>query len=117
MSAWSIGNAGGVARSKRQARRAGLRVALAGSGGGHVRQLLDLERVWSNFEAFFVTEDTPLGRSIAERHTAHFVPHFAHTRTASTVSRQVGQTILPSPARQHARDHDFRNSRIGTPSR
>jgi len=62
---------------KRSSQRARLRISLAGSGGGHVRQLLDLERVWSNFEPFFVTEDTPLGRSIAERYPAHFVPHFA----------------------------------------
>jgi UDP-N-acetylglucosamine--N-acetylmuramyl-(pentapeptide) pyrophosphoryl-undecaprenol N-acetylglucosamine transferase len=54
-----------------------LRVCLAASGGGHVRQLLDLERAWSRHDAFFVTEDTSLGRSIAEKHPAHFVPHFA----------------------------------------
>ena len=63
--------------TERSMRRAGLRVSLAGSGGGHVRQLLDLERVWSDFDPFFVTEDTPLGRSIAEKYPAHFVPHFA----------------------------------------
>jgi UDP-N-acetylglucosamine transferase subunit ALG13 len=33
--------------------------------------------VWSSHDHFFVTEDTPLGRSIAEKHRAHFVPHFA----------------------------------------
>ncbi len=54
-----------------------LRICLAASGGGHVRQLLDLERAWSKHDSFFVTEDTSLGRSIAEKHPAHFVPHFA----------------------------------------
>ena len=34
----------------------GLRVCLAGSGGGHVRQLLDLETVWSEYEYFIVSE-------------------------------------------------------------
>jgi UDP-N-acetylglucosamine transferase subunit ALG13 len=59
-------------------RRVGLRLALAASGGGHVRQLLDLEPVWSAHDRFFITEDTALGQSIAgggER--THFVPHFA----------------------------------------
>ncbi|MBL8770967.1 MAG: hypothetical protein JNK30_06250 [Phenylobacterium sp.] len=57
--------------------RAGLRVCLAASGGGHVRQLLDLEPVWSRFDHFFVTEDTALGRTLSERHRTHFLPHFA----------------------------------------
>jgi UDP-N-acetylglucosamine transferase subunit ALG13 len=39
--------------------------------------LLDLQQVWAAHDAFFVTEDTPLGRSIAAQHRAHFVPHFA----------------------------------------
>lgn len=54
-----------------------LRVCLAGSGGGHVRQLLDLEPAWSQHDCFFLTEDTALSRSIAVKHRAHFVPHFA----------------------------------------
>ena len=54
-----------------------LRVCLAASGGGHIRQLLDLEHVWSIHRPFFVTDDTPLSRSIAETHPVHFVPHFA----------------------------------------
>ena len=63
--------------ARRSVRRRRLRVALAASGGGHVRQLLDLECVWSGFDPFFVTEDTSLGKSIAQRFPAHFVPHFA----------------------------------------
>ena len=54
-----------------------IRVCLAGSGGGHVRQLLDLESVWSQHDHFFVTEDTALGRTLNERHRAYLLPHFA----------------------------------------
>jgi len=54
-----------------------LRLCLAGSGGGHVRQLLDLEQVWSGFDYFFLTEDTALSRSLAEKHPTYFVPHVA----------------------------------------
>jgi UDP-N-acetylglucosamine transferase subunit ALG13 len=59
------------------AARPRLRLALVASGGGHVRQLLDLEPVWAAHDHFFVTEDTPLGRSIAERERTYFVSHFA----------------------------------------
>jgi UDP-N-acetylglucosamine--N-acetylmuramyl-(pentapeptide) pyrophosphoryl-undecaprenol N-acetylglucosamine transferase len=60
---------------KASARR--LRLCLAASGGGHVRQLLDLEPAWSSHDYFFVTEDTALGRSIGEQHRSHFIPHYA----------------------------------------
>ena len=52
-------------------------LCLAASGGGHVRQLLDLESLWRDHPHFFVTEDTSLGRSIAARSDTEFVPHFA----------------------------------------
>jgi UDP-N-acetylglucosamine transferase subunit ALG13 len=65
-----------------------LRICLAASGGGHVRQLLDLESVWSKHDAFFLTEDTALGRSLAEKHRTHFVTHVA-----------VGQARLGAPGR------------------
>lgn len=54
-----------------------LRICLAASGGGHLRQLLDLQPVWSRHDYFFVTEDTALGRTLADEHRTHFVPHFA----------------------------------------
>jgi len=54
-----------------------VRVCLAGSGGGHVRQLLDLEGAFAGLDYFFVTEDTALGRTLRERRRTHFVPHFA----------------------------------------
>lgn len=52
-------------------------ICLAASGGGHVRQILDLEPFWSEYPHFFVTEDTALGRSIAKDRDTYFVPHFA----------------------------------------
>jgi UDP-N-acetylglucosamine--N-acetylmuramyl-(pentapeptide) pyrophosphoryl-undecaprenol N-acetylglucosamine transferase len=54
-----------------------LRICLAASGGGHLRQLLDLESVWGKCDHFFVTEDTALGRTLSREHRTHFVPHFA----------------------------------------
>lgn len=54
-----------------------LKLCLAASGGGHVRQLLDLEPAWREHDYFFVTEDTALGRSLAARHPVHFVDHYA----------------------------------------
>ena len=53
------------------------KICLAASGGGHVRQLLDLRPVWSEQDYFFVTEDTALGSALASDHPTHFVPHFA----------------------------------------
>jgi UDP-N-acetylglucosamine--N-acetylmuramyl-(pentapeptide) pyrophosphoryl-undecaprenol N-acetylglucosamine transferase len=54
-----------------------LRICLAGSGGGHLRQLLDLERVWSNHDYFIVSEESALSRSLAQDHPVHTVAHFA----------------------------------------
>ncbi len=65
-----------------------LRLCLAASGGGHVRQLLDLEGIWSKHDYFFVTEDTALGATLAEAHRTHFVPHVA-----------IGQARLGAPWR------------------
>ncbi len=54
-----------------------LKLCLAASGGGHVRQLLDLEPVWRDWPHVFVTEDTALGRSLADSHRVRFVDHYA----------------------------------------
>jgi UDP-N-acetylglucosamine--N-acetylmuramyl-(pentapeptide) pyrophosphoryl-undecaprenol N-acetylglucosamine transferase len=54
-----------------------LRICLAASGGGHIRQLLDLEASWSKYEYFFVSEDTALSRSLTSNHSVYFLPHFA----------------------------------------
>lgn len=64
-----------VNNDQRPARRR--KIALAASGGGHVRQLLDLQPVWSEHEYFFITEDTALGQTLSIEHPTHFVPHFA----------------------------------------
>ena len=55
----------------------GLRVCLAASGGGHVRQLLDLEKAWRPHTYFFLTEESPLTQSLALSHPVFFVDHFA----------------------------------------
>lgn len=64
------------------------RLCLAASGGGHVRQILDLEPLWRDYEHIFVTEDTALGRSIAQKHPSAFVSHVA-----------LGQARLGAPFR------------------
>lgn len=65
-----------------------LRICLAASGGGHVRQLLDLQPAWSAHDHFFVTENTALGASLAQDYRTHFVPHYA-----------IGQARLGAPLR------------------
>ena len=68
-------------KDDRQSRHSGgkgqLRLCLAASGGGHIRQLLDLEEAWSPYHYVFVSEDTALSRSIVQKHPVHFLPHFA----------------------------------------
>jgi UDP-N-acetylglucosamine--N-acetylmuramyl-(pentapeptide) pyrophosphoryl-undecaprenol N-acetylglucosamine transferase len=63
-----------------------LKICLAASGGGHVRQLLDLEASWKNYDYVFVTEDTALGRSLSQTYRTRFITHFA-----------AGQAKLGSP--------------------
>jgi UDP-N-acetylglucosamine--N-acetylmuramyl-(pentapeptide) pyrophosphoryl-undecaprenol N-acetylglucosamine transferase len=65
-----------------------MRICLAASGGGHVRQLLDLEPAWSDFDHFFISEDTALARTISQTHRTAFVAHFA-----------LGQAKLGAPLR------------------
>ena len=68
-------------KKEMQSRHAGgrgqLRLCLAASGGGHIRQLLDLEEAWFPYQYLFVSEDTALSRSIVQKHPVHFLPHFA----------------------------------------
>ena len=54
-----------------------MKICLAASGGGHLRQLLDLEPFWGGREYVFVTEPTAMGESVAQRHPTEFVPHVA----------------------------------------
>ncbi len=65
-----------------------MKLCLAASGGGHIRQLLDLQPLWQNADYFFVSEDTALGRSIAAEHECEFVPHVA-----------LGQARLGNPVK------------------
>lgn len=55
----------------------GLRLLLAGSGGGHLRQLLDLEPVWSAHDHAFVTEHSAIASDLAATHRVYRVRHFA----------------------------------------
>lgn len=54
-----------------------LRLCLCGSGGGHVRQLLELKSVWESRDYLFVTENLILGQSISKIHRTRFVRHVA----------------------------------------
>lgn len=54
-----------------------MKICLAASGGGHMRQLLDLEPFWGGRDCVFVTEDTAMGASVARLHPTEFVPHVA----------------------------------------
>lgn len=54
-----------------------LRVCIAASGGGHLRQTLDLQPVWSRYDYWFVTEQSALGESVAKEHRACFVKHYS----------------------------------------
>lgn len=66
-----------LASSAKAAKKTRLRVCLAASGGGHIRQILDLEACWSKYDFFFVSEDTALSRSLTPKHPVYFVRHFA----------------------------------------
>ena len=54
-----------------------LRLCLAGSGGGHLRQLLDLEPVWAAHDHAFVTEHSAIASDLALSHRLYRVRHFA----------------------------------------
>jgi UDP-N-acetylglucosamine transferase subunit ALG13 len=54
-----------------------VRICLAASGGGHLRQLLDLRPFWEEQETHFITEDTPLAEGLAASNRVYLVPHFA----------------------------------------
>ena len=65
---------------------ASLKICLAASGGGHVRQLFDLLPVVAGHRCFYVTESTALGQSIKSDFPVFFVSHVA-----------LGQAKLGSP--------------------
>lgn len=54
------------------------KICFTASGGGHLRQLLQLAPLWEMYpNYYFVTEKTSLGESLVKDHKTHFVPHFA----------------------------------------
>ncbi len=57
--------------------RSNPKLCLAGSGGGHLRQLLDLEPVWSRYDHFFVTEPSAIADDLAMTHRVYLVRHYA----------------------------------------
>ena len=74
-------------RTQRDRKRP-VRICLAASGGGHIRQMLDLEPAWGRYDHFFVSDDTPLSHSIAADHRVHFITAVA-----------LGQAKLRGPLR------------------
>lgn len=68
--------------------RARPKLCLAGSGGGHLRQLLDLEPVWSAHDHVFVTEASAIADDLAQTHRVYRVRHYA-----------VGQARLGQPVK------------------
>jgi UDP-N-acetylglucosamine--N-acetylmuramyl-(pentapeptide) pyrophosphoryl-undecaprenol N-acetylglucosamine transferase len=65
----------GIPQARSPSKR--LKLCLAASGGGHLRQLFDLEPGWSDHDSFFVTEHSVLGAGLTDRHRVHFVRHYA----------------------------------------
>jgi UDP-N-acetylglucosamine--N-acetylmuramyl-(pentapeptide) pyrophosphoryl-undecaprenol N-acetylglucosamine transferase len=54
-----------------------LKLCLAASGGGHLRQLFDLEPAWKDHDCFFVSERSVLAEGLSQNHRTHFVAHYA----------------------------------------
>lgn len=52
-------------------------ICLSAAGGGHFRQLLDIEPLWSRYPHFIVTENTILTRALSNQVEIENVPHFA----------------------------------------
>jgi UDP-N-acetylglucosamine transferase subunit ALG13 len=59
------------------ASRKRFKLCLAASGGGHLRQILDLQPYWKDKDFFILTEDTALSRGLNKDWKIRYVPHFA----------------------------------------
>jgi UDP-N-acetylglucosamine transferase subunit ALG13 len=70
-----------------------LRICLAASGGGHLRQLLDLKPFWEQHNAHFVTEPTALAESLAKSHRVHLVPHVRASQLRTHAFTKVGGAV------------------------
>jgi UDP-N-acetylglucosamine transferase subunit ALG13 len=53
------------------------KICLAASGGGHLRQLVQMLPSLKDYDYYFLTEPTPLGLSLKENEKVRLVPHFA----------------------------------------
>jgi len=54
-----------------------LRICLAASGGGHLHEMFDLRGFWEDFDHYFVTEETPIAKSLGISERVHLVPAIA----------------------------------------
>ncbi len=66
-----------------------LKLLAAASGGGHLRQLLDLDALWAQHDTVFVSEPTMLADSLSARYRLHQIAHFAwgqrHTQSLAAL--------------------------------
>lgn len=65
-----------------------LRICLAASGGGHLHEMFDLREFWEDHDHYFVTEPTPIAKSLAASERVHIVPAiaFGHFRAKPLLS-------------------------------
>ncbi len=54
-----------------------MKICLAASGGGHLRQLAQLKPFYEKHDSFLVTQQTPLGLSLSKEMRTHFVSDIA----------------------------------------
>jgi UDP-N-acetylglucosamine transferase subunit ALG13 len=71
-----------------------IRICLAGSSGGHFRQLLDLKPFWEQHDTHFVTEPTALARKLSQSHRVYQVPHYAFGQVRSRSPASVAGAAL-----------------------
>ena len=57
--------------------QSGKKLCLAASGGGHLRQLMQMLPAFKDHDFYFLTEATPLGLSLVDKYRVRLVPHFA----------------------------------------
>jgi UDP-N-acetylglucosamine transferase subunit ALG13 len=65
-----------------------LRICLAASGGGHLHEMFDLRPFWEDHDRYFVTEPTPIAKSLGASDRVHLVPAiaFGHFRAKPLLS-------------------------------
>jgi UDP-N-acetylglucosamine transferase subunit ALG13 len=75
-----------------------LRICLAASGGGHLRQLLDLKPFWEQHDAHFVTEPTALAESLSKLRRVHLVAHVRASQLRTLAVTKVGGAVVRNAA-------------------